>query len=297
MVWKPAKTLGLAMGLFFVLTILGVDAFLVSALIAEPIGLSMFLTALALAATVPLLLLWLHWFVSLLTLRYTLDRNALIIQCAGYRHTVPMGQIRGIASGDAVTVTQPFRGVGWPGYLRGQAQLQELGVLLVHATEPLRRQLVVVTDGICYGISPKDRERFVQDLERRQSLGTLHTLQPTFERLGIAALPVWHDQAFWLVHLVSVVADVAMFGLIAAQYRGLPARIPLRLGLQGEVTRIASKASLFLLPALGAATWLGNGLLALLLHRRERLAAYLMLMVTIVVHIVLWLAIPDALRW
>ncbi len=291
MTWKPAKTLGFIVGLIFILTLLGIDFFLVRTLFIQEIGLNFYVTALLLVLSVPLLVLWCHWFYGFISLRYYLDRNGLIILGGGYRHVVPMDSIRSIVRGDQVTLAQGFRGVGWPGYLMGRMWLKELGPLITHSTEPLERQLIIITDSVCYGISPKEEERFLEDFPLRQALGPIHKLAEETERSPLMALHVWRDRWFWGLVGLGFVACTALFGLVFSRYGGLPDRIPIRLTVLGEADWISTKDRLFLIPAIGALAFLANGLFGLIVHRFERLAAYLLGICTLLIQSVLWLAI------
>ena len=61
MVWKPAKTLGLAVGLIIVLTIVGIDAFFVQSMIGQRLDFNLYVTALLFVLSLPLLVLWIYW--------------------------------------------------------------------------------------------------------------------------------------------------------------------------------------------------------------------------------------------
>lgn len=296
MVWKPAKAVGLIVGFVIVLTIIGIEAFVIQSMSGQRLGMDLYFTALLSALGIPLLVLWVYWYYELLALRYTLDRNALVITCGTSRRIVPLNTIQRIVRGSDISssgeiiISQGFRGVGWPGYLKGHIHLADLGLLLVHSTEPLPRQLVVVTESVCYGISPKNPERFLEDYARRRALGPVQQLAQGREYASLVILPVWRDWLFWSAVILAIVANVALFGLIMNKYGALPERIPLHFDAQGEVDRIASKAWLLVVPGIGALTLGINALLGLLLHKYERLAAYLLTGTALSVQAVLYLA-------
>ena len=296
MAWKPAKTLGLVGGLVIMLTIIGVDLFLVQSAVGQTLSLNLYFTVLLVILSIPLLILWAYWYFGLLTLRYQLDRNALTISCGTSKHVVPMEAIEAIVPGREVRVRQGFRGIGWPGYLLGRVYLEDLGLLVVHATEPLERQLVVVTSTICYGISPRDPARFLEDLATRRALGPTRPVPQIAEHSWLASLPVWRDRLFWGGLTLAAVTCIALFGLLANRYGMLPERIPLHFDATGEVDRIAAKDSLLVIPWIGALALGANGFLGVLLHRRERLGAYLLLAMAFMVQVVLWVAMMRILR-
>ncbi|NLG26458.1 MAG: hypothetical protein GX557_00990 [Chloroflexi bacterium] len=290
MVWRPNKALGLSVGLVFILTIAGVDVYLVRTMLGQPFGLNLFLTALLMALSVPLCLLCCYYYLSLLALRYHLDRNGLVITSVGYRYSIPMRSIRELRRGAETVVAQGFRGIGWPGYLTGRMQLAGLGPVRIYSTQPLKDQVIVVTDLGSFGISPRRSAEFVADYERRRALGPMRELAPEALRLDLAGLPVWQDWAYWAVMVLAMLADVLLFGWLAARYGGLPESIPFHVVGSGEVTRIAAKSSLLMIPAVGTLSTIANGLLGFALHRRQRLATFMLLFAIVLVHGVVILA-------
>lgn len=290
MAWKPDKALGLGVGLVVVLVIIGMEVFLLQNMLGQPPGLNLYIMALLFVLSLPLLVLWLYWYYGLATLRYTMDRNALVIVCGASRYVVPMESIRRVVRGDEVSASQGFRGVGWPGYLMGSLRLHDLGLLLVASTEPLERQLIVVTDRMCYGVSPRRPEQFIADLAARQALGPLHPAEQTVAYVSFVAAPVWRDRCFWAMVLIAFIANATLFGVIALRYPALPERLPLHFDAQGMVDRVGFKSGLIVVPTIGALSLAANGALGTLLHGRERLAAYLLAGMAVVLQVVLWVA-------
>jgi len=293
MVWKPTKTLGLVVGLVVALSVVGVDIFLVARMLDGGFDLSSYFAGLLFVLSLPLLTLLGYWYYGLLTLHYYLDRNALVIRCGVFSQVVPLGSIRRVVSGNEATVSRGFRGVSWAGYLKGQMRLRGLGLVLVYSSQPLERQLVVATGSRCYGISPRDRQRFLEALEAHCALGPTRVLEQTIEYRPVATLPIWRDRWFWIVVGLAFVANAALFGLVAGLYEALPARMPLRFHEYGEVGRIVPKAGLVLIPGIGALSIAANSVLGLAFHRHERLAAYLLAAVSLAIQPVLWWAVAG----
>ena len=291
MAFEPAKTLGLVVGLIILLTIVAVDLFLIDWTLRQHFDLGSYLTGLLLVFSLPLLALLGYWYYGLLALRYYLDRNALVIGCGAFRRVVPLDSIVSIVPGSQVTVSRGFRGIGWPGYLRGRMRLRGLGVILVHSSEPLDRQLVVVTRSGCYGISPQDTQLFSEALWVRRTLGPTRVVERTVELEPIAALSIWRDRWFWAIIALAFVADAALFGYIARVYALLPARMLLRFRAHGEIGRIVPKTSLLLVSGIGAFTLGINAGLGFLIHRHERLAAYLLVVLSLAIQPILWWAV------
>ena len=290
MVWKPAKALGLIVGLVILLTIVGIDAYLIQSMGSQGLGASLYLTALLFVLSLPLLGLWGYWYYELLSLQYTLDRNALVVAYGTCRHVIPLGAIRRIVPASEIGLSQGFHGIGWPGYLKGHVHREDVGLLLVHSTEPLERQLIVITNSLCYGISPSNPEQFLEDYAKRRMLGPIRRVVEGTEHARLLVLPVWRDRVFWLAIILAFVANIVLVGVIVNQYGELPERIPLHFDVQGQADHIASKSSLLLIPGIGALTLGMNTLLGMFLHRRARLGAHLLVYVALGIQAVLWLA-------
>ena len=94
---------------------------------------------------------------------------------------------------------------------------------------------------------------------------------------------------------MAFLASLALLGLVAGVYGGLPDRVAIHLGSR-EVARVVPKSSLLALPVMGALALVVNSFLGLLLHRRERLGAYLLAGMAFSVQAILWLAATGILR-
>jgi len=291
MIYKPVKTLGLIVGLVIVLAVVTVDVFLIHRMLGQGFGASSYLTGLLFVFTLPLLALLGYGYHDLLALRYHLDRNALVIAYGGCRRVVPMDSIVRAVPGSQVSVSGEFRGIGWPGYLRGHMRLKALGRLVVHSSEPLPRQLVIVTRSGCFGISPRDAQHFLEALEAHRTLGATRALEQTVERGPIAALEAWRDRWLWASVAIALVVNVALFGFIGRLYAYLPDRLPLGFDAQGQVGRILPKTNLLLVAGIGTLTLGVNSVLGFFLHRRERLGAYLLAGMSLVIQPILWWAV------
>jgi len=287
MLWKPSKALGLIVGVILLLTLLGSATFLLESLRRQPLGLGAFLTGLLLLCSLPLLAILLYGLYGLITLRYELDRNALVISSGLRREVIPLPAVQRVLHGSEIKVVQGFRGLGWPGYLVGRVRMEGDQVLLVHGTEPLARQVVIVTEARCYGISPRAPEAFIQELQARQALGPVREVAQRSEHVAWLAWPVWRDRWFLGLVVLSLLASAALFGLVLGRYGSLPERLPLRF-FRGEVERVAAKSGLLLLPSIGGLTWVVNTLLGWWLHQKERLGAYLLVTTALLIHLLLW---------
>jgi hypothetical protein len=289
-VHKPDKALGLGLGLVILMTILVIDLILALGMLAQQPGMTLFFHLALLVLSVPLLALWTFWYAGLVTLRYSLDRNALRIRSGVVKHVIPLDAVLGIRQGTEVEVSERFRGVGWPGYLNGVMHLAQLGPLWALSTEPLDRQLIVVTSVGCYGISPREPKAFQRECIALRRLGSIRAVKQRAEPASIARLGLWRDRLFWATLGLAVSGNVALLGYVMARYDSLPTRVPLRFGAAGQPLHVVGRAWVLIMPLIGALAWATNAMLGAILHRWERLSAHLLSTMAAAVQGALWLA-------
>ncbi|MHB1355286.1 MAG: PH domain-containing protein [Anaerolineae bacterium] len=290
MSFKPNKSLGIIIGLVIILTIASISAYLAYSTISQPFGLSFFFTGLILILSLPLLGIVSYWFYGLVTLKYRLDRSQVLINCGNWRYTIPLASITRVVSGSQLSGVKAFHGVGWPGYLMGRYQTAEGTILLTHSTEPLDRQLVIFTPQGSYGISPGEMNAFVAEMRIMLAEGATRVIQDGRELATLGALPLWRDSWYWAGLLIGAIANLTLWGLLAGLYPGLPGRLPLHFDPRGRVDLIGPKEGLLIVPLIGSMAACVNGLLGMVMHHRERFAAYLLLGVNILVQAMSWIA-------
>jgi hypothetical protein len=271
------------------MTLTGVSAVILQGLLRQSLGLGFYLAVLAFIVGIALFVLWLYRFIELLSLRYQVDRNALVIDAGLSRYTIPLDAIDRIATGADFTLRR-FRGFDWPGFVKGRAQVDGLPLLHLLGTEPFERQLVIVTRQAAYGISPPSPADFAEAIERRRALGAIRRASETIERKSLATWAVWRDSLFWAIVAVTLIANLALFGLIFSRYGALPERISIHYNALGEVDRVSSKVWLLAMPTIGALALVLNASIGLALHARERAGSILLSSASLALQVVLWLA-------
>lgn len=297
MFFLPSKRLGLVIGLIILLSLGAISIFLLRSLISQEPGMSAYVTGLLLCVAIPLLGLWAYWYYGLISLRYYLDRNVIVIIKGVTRHIVPLEAIKEVRWGREISAEESFRGVGWPGYLSGVTRVEGLGDVLINSTEPLERQLIIVTEQACYGISPAEPESFLDELAAHRSAGALRRVPQSTATLPFAASPLWHDRRFWLTFGAAFVLDVVLFGLVSGRYQALPNELILTSGAEPRAFRAMPKAQVYIVPTIGAVLLAVNALLGILFYTRERFAAYLLAIATLVVQLPLVTTIVGILSW
>jgi len=288
MFWKPAKAFGLVIGSLILGATAGIVVYLARSTFAQDPGPSAYITGLFLALVAPLLAAEIYWLYGLATMRYYLDRNALVISCGMTRHIVPLDAIQAVVPGTDAPSATAFRGIAWPGCLMGTCALQDRGTLVVFSTEPHDRQLVVITEAACYGISPARPQAFLAEYATQRALGPLRRVQQERAVVRLAALPIWKDRAFWAGMGASLCASLVLFGLISTRFDALPDRLALSLSPQGEAFRIVGKEELYYFPVIGMVIVMTNTVAGMLVHQKERLAAWLLSAVTTCLQAPLW---------
>jgi len=96
-----------------------------------------------------------------------------------------------------------------------------------------------------------------------------------------------------LVHVLLVLGlllNLALFVYIGWRYRTLPAFLPLHFDILGQPDRLGVRSEIFKLPAIGLLLLAFNSLFGLAVQRWEKLGAYLLLGVTVVVQALFWAA-------
>lgn len=270
MVFKPRRFIGVLVGVAVVLSIMVLDALLLSYLRQSQISPIFFICALLVVLSLPLLTLLGYLVYGLFSLRYQLHRDALTIVWGVTRQIIPMGSIREVVRGEDLGEEIKVRGANWPGYLVGSGQIEGIGRTLFYATEPVARQLVVITPTQAYGISPADPDGFLDAFEIRQHMGPIRPLSYQHHQPEILSWPVWRDRLAYLLLALGLAANLTLFAYLCWRY--------------------PSRTDILRLPAIGLVAQIANSSFGILIHSRQRVGAYLLWGGAVVVQFLSWLA-------
>ena len=296
MTWRAKFSIGGLIGLLVIGVIVGVDALLVSILLGksipeQQIGMATFLMALAVLLSIPVLVLAVYHTLGLVTLRYRLDRNGVFVHWFGSEQIIPFRDIQRIVRGDALGgVVVRRRGLRWPGHERGTGQVPGIGRTRFLASQPLSGQLLLVTPGSAFGVSPRDLDGFVKAFEARQELGPNRLLEREMHHARWLTWPLWTDSTAWILLGVAAAINLGLFGYLATMFPGLDFQLPMHFNRLGQPDRIEPKAGLFALPIIGLIILAANVILGLILYRRERAGSYLLWGAAAAVQALFWLA-------
>ena len=272
MVFKPRRSVGVLVGIAIILSLLALDALLLLYLRRSQVNLIFFIFALLVVLSIPLLALLGYLVYGLITLRYQLHRNALTIVWGATRRIIPMSSIREVVRGQDWEEEIKVRGVSWPGYLVGCGRIEGIGRTLFYATEPAARQLLLVTPTLAYSISPADPDGFLQAFEIRQHMGPIQLLSYEHHQPAFLSWPIRRDRLAHLLLALGLGANLILFAYLCWRYPAL------------------GRAEIFRLPAIGLVALIANSSLGTLIHRRQRVGAYLLWGGAVVVQILSWLA-------
>jgi hypothetical protein len=284
------------LGFLFVSLLLILDGYLVYWLIehsiqAQQIGFLAYVVGLFVLLSVPVFLLLLYQVVSWLTLRYHLDRNRVSVRWAGAEQLIPIRDIQRIVPGEQLggTIVRR-RGLRWPGHERGAGLVPGIGRTGFLASRPLVEQLILVTPGMAFAISPRDPEGFMQGFEARRELGPNRVVERELRRARWFSWNIWKDQTAWMLLGAALFINLALFGYLSARFPGLDFQLPLHFNRLGQADRIGTKMELFALPIIGAIILGTNLALGLILYRRERAGTYLLWGAAAAAQALFWLA-------
>ena len=296
MTWRAKFSIGGLIGFLVIGVIVGLDALLLHLLLGESIreqqiSFFTFLMAMLVVLSVPVLLLAVYHTVSLLTLRYRLDRNGVYVRWFGSRQVIPIRDIQRIIDGSELGgVVVRRRGLHWPGHERGVGMVPGIGRTQFLASQPLTGQLLLVTPGSAFGISPQDPEGFLKAFEARRELGPNRLLEQEVHHARWLTWSLWKDSTAWMLVGAAVVINLGLFGYLAALFPGLDFQLPLHFNSLGQPDRIGTKMELFALPIIGLIILGTNLALGVLLYRRERAGSYLLWGAAAAVQALFWLA-------
>jgi hypothetical protein len=296
LIWRAKFSVGGPLGLAFVGLLLVVDGWLVRWLVGQSIQTQQitflaYLVGLFVLLSLPALLALLYQVAGWLTLAYHLDRNGVSVRWSGAEQVIPIRDIQRIVPGEQLggTVVRR-RGWRWPGHERGVGMVPGIGRTRFLATRPLAEQLILVTPGLAFGISPRDPEGFIRGFEARRDLGPNRLLDNELRRAHWFSWHIWRDQTAWVLLGAAVVINLALFGYLCARFPGLDFQLPLHFNRLGQADRIGVKMELFALPIIGAIILVTNLALGLSLYRRERAGSYLLWGSAAAAQTLFWLA-------
>lgn len=294
--WNIKTRTGLIVGVLLMILVAALGGGLAWLAITRALSLGTFLIGLSLLLCLGFLGLMAYWLYGLARSSYALDRNSLVIHWGPNEQTIPTQQVQRVLLGEDVAGRIRFYGGLWPGHCVGYGEVPEVGTTLFYATVRPRRQIFVVTPGLTYGMSPADRDAFVESLHKRIEMGPTQIVEQSSKRPGILEWPIWKDRLGLGLLAGSVLLLLGAVGLLCFRFPGLPHLVPLHFDALGMPDRMGNRANIFVIPAIGLLALLLNGVLGWVLQRFDRVASYLLWGGAILIQTLVWAAVIGILR-
>jgi hypothetical protein len=297
MTFKPLSRSDRWYGLLAMLGLILLDAGSVWVILHRPVDGLSFMLALWLLASLLLLVYIGYRTLGAFTLEYWVDRDAVTIVWGPARQIVPVGQIQRVLAAADCRLPRP-RPWHWPCPDRRRFTCAGLGVVNSYSTRPLDQQLILVTGGESYGVSPADPGGFMKALQERYALGIGRPLQAELRRPPVWTWPLWKDRAALVLIGAGLLGVLLMFGALCFRFPELSSDLPLHFDAGGIADRIVPKSGLFVLPIIGLIAWAFNLVVGIWLYRHvQQTAAYLLWGGAVVVQFFAGLALFNLMRW
>jgi hypothetical protein len=300
MTFKPLYCSDRWKGLLAVLGLALLDVLLLRVVTSRPVDGASYILGLLVLASVPVMVYLLYRTVGAFTLEYWVDRDAVTVVWGPSRQVVPMAEIQRVQRGatppaDVHARPRPWH---WPCPDCRQVLNPQLGVVRMYATRSLVEQVVLVTPGANFGISPADPQGFIEALQERYRLGVARPLRAEIQRPPLWTWELWRDWRALALIGAGLLGVLAMFGALCFRFPVLSSDLPLHFDVNGLPDRIAPKAGLFALPFIGLLLWAVNLVAGILVYRRgQRQGAYILWAGALAVQVILGLALFNLMRW
>ncbi len=293
--WHTDPQTGLRVGVALIAALILVDAGLIAWAATQPVTFATFVAGLLVLMSLAAIGWIAYRLAGLIRSAYVLDRNALVIVWGETEQVIPTPQIEGVVLGEEVRGRLRFRGVRWPGCWVGHGEIEGIGPVLFYATAPLEEQVLIRTPGLAYGISPEDRDGFLQVLHSRLQMGPTQLVEQSSYGPAFAYWEFWGDRLGVGLLATGFLAVLALVGFLCARFPGLPPLLPLHFDAAGLPDRLGSRGEIFYIPLIGFVVLAVNGVLGGALYARERLGAYLLWGAGFLVQVLFWGAVLGIL--
>ena len=295
--YQPPRTLGLMMGGVLVAWALAVAVLLAVFARGRDTDLATVGAWIGAGGAAALAALFVYWTMALASLRYTVDRNGLVIAWAGIRQVIPLQAIERLVPGTSLEVPK-VHGISWFGYHIGSAEIRRIGSVLFYSTHQAPEQvLYVMTSERNYAISVPDPAAFAREIQVRQDLGPTAEVFHHVERTLPTLQGFWRDRRALLLLAAGAALCVANAVLLGARYGSLPEVLPYIFppGDPQPLADAAVRTRLIDVPRAAAVVFGLDVVLALAFALWDRVASYTVLMAGVGVQVTLLAALGVAL--
>ena len=295
--YQPARTLGLMMGGVLVAWAIAVAVLLAVFARGRDTDLATVGAWLGAGGAATLAGLFIYWTLALASLRYTVDRNGLVIAWAGIRQIVPLQTIERLVPGTSLEVPH-VRGISWFGYHIGSAEIRRIGSVLFYSTHQAPEQvLYVMTSERNYAISVPDPAAFAREIQVRQDLGPTAEVTHHVERTLPTLQGFWRDRRALALLAVGAALCVVDAVLLGVRYGALPEVLPFAFppGDPQPLADAAVRSRLVDVPRAAAAVFGLDVAMAIVFALWDRVASYTVLLAGAGVQVALLAALGVAI--
>lgn len=298
MTFKSVRSSDRWSGLLAIFVLIVLDLVLIERIAGREVDGISFLLALIVLAS-PLVIIYIGYrTVGAFTLEYWVSRDAVTLVWGATRQVVPLRSIERVLVDPDIRAAAGPSPWHWPCPDRRRLNSPEVGVINSYATRPLKEQLILVTPGESYGLSPVDPEGFLKALQQRYALGVARQVEAELQRPPVWTWPLWRDRTALVLIGAGLLGVLLMFGYLCFRFPFLSSDLPLHFDASGLPDRIAPKDELFGLALIGLVTWLVNTTAGIWLYRHiQQGAAYLLWGGAMVVQAIAGLALFNLMRW
>jgi hypothetical protein len=287
--WRPRRLLGVSVGIGSILAILLLDGVLVRIGSSLSMSFVSFLLGLLIVLSIPIAAVLGYLVYGLLTMKYLIGRDSVVISWAGRKETIPLAAIESVVPLGELGSTIKSKGIRIPGQSIRRGRDDRGGEVLFYSNGRGPDELLIRTAVKSYIVSPSKPTAFITAVGARRRLGPARSLEQARQERGLVGLSVWRDWTALGLAVAGAVANGGLFAYISLRYPYLPEIVPL-LSEAGRVKLIGAKAELFELPVLGLTVLVVNTVLGFVLHRWERPVTYTLGAIALLVQILVWSA-------
>ncbi|MFZ1239099.1 MAG: DUF1648 domain-containing protein [Anaerolineae bacterium] len=282
MSFKSASTPEAWRGLLACAGVMLLAALLLRRLVSLPISGWVFALGLLVLACLPVLIYLGYRTWSTLSLEYWVDRDAVTIAWGPLREVIPLGAIQHMQRGGFANVRG--RWWEWPNPFLTRGDVSGVGHIVSLATRPAPEQVVLFTEQhdrerthtVGYALSPSAPAALIEAIQARYELGPNRLRRLGRKVPAVWQWDIWRDRIGLGMVGITLLLNLALFGYLCMRFPSLPAALPLHFDAAGQPDRLGAPASLFVLPVIGLATLILNGVWGSLLYSRQRPGAYLL---------------------
>jgi hypothetical protein len=287
----PPRALGVAVGVFLLLSGLACVALGVSQLAQASISAALLLWAgLPIAGSV-LAALAAYRLFGLLTARYVLNRNGIGVRWGWAVEEIPLPSIRLERPSESLWFhLRPTGRVRWPGCVVGSNVIEGLGPIEFFSTRGPQATLLVISPQRTLAISPRDPEAFQQAFIAASRQGVLDPVQPVSVRPDIFLARLWRDPLARTLLWMGIALPLVLLGFLGMRAGSLPELVPFGFDAQGVPDSLVPPGRLLLLPLIGGLCWAVDLALGSSFYRQVmgRPVAYGLWGIAVLVDLLLW---------